>query len=236
MRPRHALLAAVTLAALALAGCSGAGTPAAPATTTTPPAPDNGISAMAPADILTKSLAAVTAAGSVHLTGQVDTDMVDVLASGGNLQLTSTGSDGNLEARLIGTDLYYKGDATFYKMLFPAPQGDQMATTRAGKWVKSSTAKDPQISNVVSLLTPANIVQVLVLAATPTKGATSQINGQPVIELKIASPAGNGSLFIATTGAPVPVQVKLDRLKDPINISYGAAQTIAPPPTVDITA
>jgi hypothetical protein len=236
MRPRHALLAAATIAALSVVGCSGGGSPAAPATSTTTTAPDNGISALAPADMLTKSLAAVTAAGSVHLTGQVNGDTVDVLASGGNLQLTSAGPDGNLDARLIGTDLYVKGDATFYKGLFPAPQGDQLATARADKWVKSSTAKDPQIANVVSLLTPANIVQVIVLAATPTKGATSQVNGQPVIELKIASPAGNGSLFIATTGAPVPVQVKLDRLKDPINISYGGTQTIAPPPTVDVTA
>src|SRR5262249_14636209 len=48
--------------------------------------------------------------------------------------------------------------------------------------------------------------------------------------------AGNGSLFIATTGSPVPVQVKLDRLKDPINISYGGGETIAPPTTGDITA
>src|SRR6516165_8574957 len=97
MRPRHALLAAVTIAALYLAGCSGAGSPATPATTTTPPAPDNGISALAPADILTKSLAAVTSAGSVHLTGQVSSDTVDVLASGGNLQLTTSGPDGNLD-------------------------------------------------------------------------------------------------------------------------------------------
>jgi len=236
MRPRHALLAAATFAALFLVGCSGGDSPAAPATSATTAAPDNGISGLAPADILSKSLAAVTSAGSVHLTGQVNGDTVDVLASGGDLQLTSAGPDGNLEARLIGADLYYKGDAVFYKNLFPAPQGDQLATSRADKWVKSSTAKDPQIGNVVSLLTPANIVQVIVLAATPTTGAASQINGQPVIELKIASPAGNGSLFIATTGSPVPVQVKLDRLKDPINISYGGGQTIAPPTTVDITA
>jgi hypothetical protein len=232
MRTRLALLTAATIAALALAGCGGS-SPSTTPTTTAPP--DNGIAAMAPADILSKSLAALSAAGSAHLTGQVDTSTVDVLESGGNLQITSTGPDGNLEARLIGSDLYYKGDATFYKQLLPAPEGDQMATTRAGKWVKSSAAKDPQVSSVVSLLTPANIVQVIVLAATPTKGAATQVNGQPTIELKITSPAGNGSVFVATTGAPVPVQVKLDREPTPLNITYGAATAITAP-TPDITA
>jgi hypothetical protein len=235
MRMRLALLSAVSIAALSIAGCGGSGGPAASASTpATTAAADNGVSALSATDIMSKSLAALSASGSAHLSGQVSNDTVDVVASGGNLQVTSTGPDGNLEARLIGSDLYYKGDATFYKQLFPAPQGDQLASARAGKWVKSSAAKDPQVSSVVSLLTPANIVQVIVLAATPAKGATTQVNGQPAIEVKITSPAGNGSIFVATTGAPVPLQVKLDRMTSPINIVYGPATTISAP-TPDIT-
>jgi hypothetical protein len=217
-----------------MAGCGVSGSPAAttPASTA---AADNGVSALSATDILSTTLAALSSAGSAELTGMVGNDTVDVLESGGNLRLASTGPDGNLEARLIGSALYYKGDATFYQQLFPAPQGDQMAAARAGKWVKSSAAKDPQVSGVVSLLTPANIVQVIVLAATPTKGAITHINGQPAIELKIASPAGGGSVFVATTGAAVPLQVKLDRLTSPITIVYGPATTISAP-TPDITA
>jgi hypothetical protein len=234
MRMRLALLAVVYVAALPIAGCGGSGSPAATTATSTAAA-DNGVSALPATDIMSKSLAALSSAGSAHLIGMVSNDAVDVLENGGNLHLTSTGPDGNLEARLIGSALYYKGDATFYQQLFPAPQGDQLAAARAGKWVKSSAAKDPQVSGVVSLLTPANIVAVIVLAATPTKGAITEINGQPAIELKIASPAGNGSVFVATTGAAVPLQVKLDRLSSPITIAYGPAATISAP-TPDITA
>lgn len=237
MRPRLAILSAtLAVAALTVAGCSG-GNPTASGSSApaTPTATDNGVSVLAPADILTRTLAALGSAGSAHLVGTIGTAMVDVLASGGNLQVHSSGPDGDLEARLIGSDLYYKGDAAFYRGLFPKPTGDQMAAARAGKWVKSSAAKDPQVSSVIGLLTPTNIVQVIALAATPSKGATTQVGGQPALELKITSPAGNGSVFVATTGAPVPLQIKLDRLPAPIMITCGAPVTISAP-TPDITA
>lgn len=237
MRTRIALLAASSIAALFLAGCGGSGstTPPASAAPTATTAADNGVAAMPAADILTKSLAALSSAGSAHLTGKVDTSTVDVLTSGSNLQIKSTGPDGTLEARLIGTDLYYKGDAAFYKAVFPAPQGDQLATQRADKWVKSSAAKDPQVSNVVSLLNPGNLLQVIVLAAQPTKGAATQVDGKPAIEITFTAPSGSGSIFVATTGAPVPLQVKLQGVDQPIAIGYGDPVTIAPP-TVEITA
>ncbi len=237
MRTRLALLTAVTAAALAITGCSGSGSPAAPTSSapTSATATDNGVSALFAADIVTKTVEAVKDAGSVHLTGTVEGSTVDATESGGNIELKTTGSEGNLEARLIGSDLYYKGDAAFFKNAFPAPQADTLAAQRADKWVKTSAAKDPQVSQVINLLTPANILATLTLAITPTKGATTTVNGQPAIEVKFTSSAASGSLFVATTGAPVTLRITLANTSAPIDLTYGTAATIEAP-TPDITA
>jgi hypothetical protein len=234
MRTRLALLAAIAAAAVALTGCSGSSTPTPGPTTPSPTASDNGVSALAPADIITKSVTALGDAASIHLTGTVNGSTVDATVTGGNVSIKSSGPDGNLEARLIGTDLYYKGDTAFYKGVFPADQADALAAQRAGKWVKTSAAKDQDVASVVRLLRPENIVAALALAITPTKGAATTINGQPAIEIPFTSAAFNGSIFVATTGAPLPLQIKLAGSPGPINFDYGAQPAIEAP-TPDFT-
>ena len=44
-------------------------------------------------------------------------------------------------------------------------------------------------------------------SGTVTKGATTKINGQSVIELKQAQKLYTGSLYIATTGQPYPIKL-----------------------------
>ena len=144
MRAARYVIPFAIVAAL-VAGCDSKGkggtvTPTTPAAVLT----DNGVAAMTAQQILEKAMTALKAAKSVHIKGDIKTD--DGVIS---LDLTLTDTkDGvgtmsmagqKVELTKIGTDIYMKADAEFWKQ-FAGDQGGVIATLLAGKYLKATTS------------------------------------------------------------------------------------------------
>ncbi len=151
---RSVRIAATAAVAIALVG--GCGTSSTPGSATpgtddaARSAPDNGVAALAPTEILAKAQAALPKVSSVHVTGAGKSDGqtfgLDVKIKGtegaaGSLSLP-IGSEGSsttvkVDFIVIGTDAYIKGDDEFWKAF--APSNPQPVSALKGKWLKSST-------------------------------------------------------------------------------------------------
>jgi len=181
---------ALTLALLA--GCGGAA--------------QEGIEAKTPAQILAASQVAAEAAGSVHVAGAIlnggspITLDLSLLAGGGaSGRLSQNGVA--FEVIRTGNVIYLKGSEALYRQL----AGPSTARLLAGRWVKVPVDG----KNFQSL---AALTELRTLVATTfanhgvlEKGSLTTIDGQSVIA--IAERGGDGTIYVATTGLPYPVQV-----------------------------
>jgi hypothetical protein len=204
MRVRLALIPLVAAAAL-LAGCATANPPATPPTSTGPV--DNGVSALAPADIVTKMQTALAAAKSFHMTGSATDngqkvnfdlkfsgkDFVGTIDLGGAIKLDVIG---------IGTDVYIKAPNDFWASQLPAGQAQAVLTLIQGKYVKLD-AKNANVAPLVDPFRPENMTKP---EGDVTKGDTKTIDGKPAIGL--VDSKGGGKLYVATTGDPVPLSIE----------------------------
>jgi hypothetical protein len=190
--PLAGLLLALT--ALAIGGCGSSSSSG------------NGVSSKSPSEILAASKAAADAASSVHVAGTLTSSGTPVtlnlsLASGhgGRGQI----SQGSLSFELIvlGDTIYIKGSPAFYSHF----GGAAAAQLFQGKWLKAPVSGGELGS--LAALTDFNklLDQALASQGALVKGATTTVAGQPVIELHDTS--HNGSLFVATTGKPYPIEI-----------------------------
>ena len=201
MRVRLALIPLVAAAAL-LAGCATA-TPT-PTPTSTGPA-DNGVSALAPADMLAKTQAALAAAKSYHVVGTLTESGqkvgFDLRFSGKDVTGTIDAGVFKLEVIGVGNDVYLKAPDAFWSSQIPAAQASTFLALIKGKYVKvdSNNATYAELSQSFK---PENMVK-----PTPplTKGDTKTIDGQPAVA--IVDKTG-GKVYIATTGEPVPLSIE----------------------------
>jgi hypothetical protein len=203
MRVRLALIPLVAAAAL-LAGCATA-TPPATTPTSTGPA-DNGVSALAPADILTKAQAALAAAKSFHMVGTTTDNgqkvAVDLKYSGKDAAGTVDVGAVKIEIISVGTDVYLKAPDDFWSSQIPAAQASTLLALIKGKYVKVDS-KNASVASLVDPLRPENLLKP---DGTVTKGDTKTIDGAPAIALVDSS--DNSKLYIATTGDPVPLSIE----------------------------
>ena len=204
MRVRLALIPLVAAAAL-LAGCQTA-TPPATAPTSTGPA-DNGVSALAPADIVTKMQSALASAKSFHMTGSF-TDSgqkvdFDLKFSGKDFVGTiDLGSGIKLDVIGVGTDIYIKAPDDFWASQLPAAQASTILALIKGKYVKLDS-KNASIAALVDPFRPENMTKP---EGDVTKGDTKTIDGKPAIGL--VDSKGGGKLYVATTGDPLPLSIE----------------------------
>lgn len=188
------LLPALLLLILAIGGCGSSSSSG------------NGVASKSANEILAAAKTAAKSASSVHVTGSLQSNGTPItldldLASGhgGRGQI----SQGSLSFSLIviGDTIYIKGSPAFYSHF----GGSAAAQLFQGKWLKAPVSG----GELGSLATLANFGQLLgqTLAShgTLAKGPTSTVAGTPVIELHDTS--NNGSLFVATTGQPYPIQI-----------------------------
>lgn len=184
----------LVLVTLAIAGCGSSSSSG------------NSVSSKSATEILAASKAAADSASSVHVVGTLTNNGTPItlnlhLASGkgGRGQI----SQGSLAFELIvvGDTLYIKGSPAFYSHF----GGAAAAQLFQGKWLKAPVSGG-ELGSLAALTNFSKLLdQTLTTHDTLAKGATKTIAGQPAIELRDSTQ--NGSLFIATTGKPYPVEI-----------------------------
>jgi hypothetical protein len=199
------------LATVLLSACggSGGGGPA-----------DNG-EASRPADqILRDSVAALRGAESVHMYGEVPSGAgAETLAMdlhynrSGNLQGTITLGTVPAGVVITGGRTYLKGRALFAKF-----GGDQAAAVIGDHWVVVPGGSGPGSDIIQGLATFTDFNKLADLFASPaggavTKGATSTVDGSAVVALRDT----DGTLYVATTGKPYPIELKPDAARQALH-------------------
>lgn len=166
----------------------------------------NGVDAKAPDAIVTASRQAADTASSVHLSGSIAAtgapttfDLNLVKATGGSGTLSVNGVSFDLIR--IGSTIYVKGSAAFYKKFSGAA-----AALLNGKWLKGAST-----SGSFAAIGPFTDLTGFVdkaLANQPgqklTKGGSATIGTQKVVEVKDTN---GGTLSVASTGQPFPVRI-----------------------------
>ncbi len=206
-----ATLAVLTLTAggLAVAGCGGDSTPAA-SSTSAPAAADNGVGALTATEILKKASEAAAKADSVTIKGAITQGGETI---GLNLAVARNAADGTItikgadvQLRLVGGTLFMKAQKEFWSAL--GSQGDAISALVADKWfsVPLDSTKDASgLSSFGQFADKDGLFQSLLSTdEVVTVKGTSEVNGQPVVLLS----SKKGTLAIATTGEPYPIQIK----------------------------
>jgi hypothetical protein len=252
VRPFRVLLA-VSAAALVAAACSddsspdAAGTPSSSAPS--PAASSSGsssgaIAALPATEIVTRAKAAFKAATSVHVTGGgtsgQDAFKVDMrYTADGKASGTVDNGGQTVELRRVGQVVYIKASKAFWS----SAGGTKAATLFGDKYVKAPVS-DQRVASIVSLTDKGSFIDsALATTGAITKGATKTVNGSPAIALSIKDSTGGSTLYVATSGQPLPLEAlpqsggtdtgKVDFL------DYGAPVDVQVPPaaqTVDVNA
>jgi hypothetical protein len=195
-------LAALAFAALLLAGCGGGSSSSSSSSASA----GNGVADKSPADILAATKVASDAASTVHVSGSIVSDgspitldMNLLAGKGGRGQLSESGLA--FELIQVGKTVYIKGSNAFYKHI----GGNAAAQLLEGKWLKAP-ASDADFASLSQLTDLRQLVdQTLASHGTLTKAGTSTVAGQKVVG--ITDKAKGGTLYIAATGQPYPVEI-----------------------------
>ena len=189
------ILTLLSAIAIAIAGCGGSSSSSG-----------NGIADKSPSEILAATKVAGDAAKTVHVSGSlvsggtpITLDMSLLAGKGGRGKLSQNGL--SFELIQVGGTVYIKGSPAFYKSI----GGNAAAQLLQGKWLKASASSSDFAS--LSQLTDLRqlIDQTLADHGALTKGGTTTINGQKVVG--ITDKSKGGTLYIAATGKPYPVQI-----------------------------
>ena len=213
-------LAVVTLTAggLGLAGCGGDSTPAgtassaATATTGTTAAADNGIASLSGSEILAKANAAAKAATSVTVVGTVpqggsDSVSIDMAIGKDVADGTITVKNVTVQIRLTGGKTYINAPAALFNKM-GGDAGKVAGGVLGGKWfeVPSTGSVADSFKGLENIANKDTLFSSLLSASkSPTVKGTDTVLGQPAVIL--TGPNG-GTLAVATTGEPYPLQVK----------------------------
>ena len=250
---RRIAAGAAALAILAgggvLAGCgsssdssAGAATTAATGTTAAP----NGIEDKSAQEILDTSLAAANKATSVTVKGDITQDGQKVAL---DLQVGQEAAQGSITAQGIEVQIKVLAGKTYFKLSGDAfakiaGQGDSPEVAKAissllgDKWLVADGGESAgQLSALGQFGQKDELLKgVLTPDGEVTVEGSSQVNGQPVILLK--STDGTGTVAIATTGEPYPLQIKGSEGADSGQIDFtdwnATVNVTAPPDVLDI--
>jgi hypothetical protein len=178
---------------------------------------------------------AANQAGSVHavtsipVQGETATYVNDTGTDSGTQTVTLGPAE--VSARAVDGVAYVNANASAITGLF---QGSAAAAQQfAGKWL-SFPSSSPAYRSIVETLTLPSFLQQVTPAGSVTKLGSSVVEGQSVIGLRGALPGGfTGTLYVATSGAPVPVE---EAMQTPNGITtivfshWGEAVNVSAPP------
>src|SRR3954454_15204785 len=191
---RTALLA-VLLAALALAGCGGSSSSSG-----------NGLESKSAKEILEATKSAASTATSVHIRGSIVTegkpialDMQLLRGKGGKGTISQEGF--RIQLVQTGGAVYINGSAAFYKHV----SGSAAAALLQGKWLKAP-ANSGELASLAELTDLGKLIDTaLATHGSLSKGDSATIQGQKAIPLKDTTKGG--TLYVAATGKPFPLQL-----------------------------
>lgn len=222
--PRYARAAAIAAAAaaccLAAAGCGSSGS-------------SDPLSGMSAKQVATKAIADLKSAPSFTIAGSGPDDGQTVsinLGFKGGKDCTGTvgeGSEGSLALVVIGSTVYLKPDATFWKAV-AGSEGATMSKQLAGKYIEAPASN----SNVSSLAGICNVDTLTSQMNIPTdvaKGALTTVSGQQALTL--TDKAKDATMYVSDTASPRILKVvsKQSGNSGQFTITYGVPATITAP-------
>jgi hypothetical protein len=244
---------ALSATALVVAACgddstSGSGTPAgaagSPSASASASPSGSSLTALSGTQILAKAKTAFQQAETVRLKGGGSTEgenfQID-MSYGQDKALGTVSSSGQrIELRRIGKTVYLKADKAFWTR----SAGAAAAELLGDKYLKAPVTDQ----RVASLATFTDKDQFAGEVLDPdsnelTKGPEKEIRGTPAIAL-IDKSADGGTLYVATSGEPVPLQITPEGAKTGDTsgsldfLDYGKSFDVAVPPaaqTIDVT-
>jgi hypothetical protein len=167
---------------------------------------DNGVASKSPAEIFAAAKTVADSASAVRVSGSTATagtpitlDLRLVAGRGGRGRIAENGLSFEL-IQLEGT-IYISGSTAFYTHF----AGAAAAKLLQGKWLKAPATN----SSFAGLSGLTELRKLLDAALATNNGAvvktgTSTVNGQAAVGVK---DAGNGTLYVATTGQPYPLKI-----------------------------
>jgi hypothetical protein len=184
-----------------LSGCGGGSSSSSSSSSS------NGVADKSPADILAATKVAADAAKTVHVSGSIVSDGAPITldmnllaGKGGRGQLSENGLA--FELIQVGRTVYIKGSQAFYKKI----GGTAAAQLLQGKWLKAP-ASNSDFASLSQLTDLRQLVDQTLSnqGSSLKKLGTSTVAGQKVVG--ISDKARGGTLYIAATGQPYPIQI-----------------------------
>lgn len=166
-----------------------------------------GIASKSPAQILAASRAAALSSSSVRVVSRASqgrlTVTIQMEASRGSGRASLSLLGLSYEAIRIGSTLYLKGNKAFTRQLARITH----RKLTPGTWLKAP-ADAPQLSSFAALTKlHAELTLLLSNDYPTTRGPMTKLNGQHAVELTQTAKLFTGSLYIATTGKPYPIEL-----------------------------
>jgi hypothetical protein len=166
---------------------------------------DNGIALKSPNQIASSVTNATSTVKSVHVSGSIRNsgtpitlDLNLVAGKGGGGQMSQNGL--SFQIISVGQEVYLKGSSAFWRHF----GGAAAAQLFNGKWLRApATGQFASIAELTNLQLLFN--RLLSTHGTLAKGGTSTVAGQKV--LAVNDTTQGGTLYIATTGKPYPVEI-----------------------------
>jgi hypothetical protein len=197
-----ALLLAATFAACGGSDSSSDSSSSSSASTSTQTtAADNGVADKSADEILADATAAAKAASAVHIAGGVGGVELDLtLVRGEGARGTIAQGANEFEIVSVGDAVYLKGSPDFYRQI-----GGEAAVTLLGdRWLRvpaggADFGSFAQLTDMGKLLDQALAPE----GSTVSKGEVEDAGGQPAVPLT----SDRGTLFVAATGEPYPLQI-----------------------------
>ena len=226
MRRRlHAALLPAAVLALALAGCGG-GDDAKTPVAAKPPV-TNGVDKLPATEILAKTKAAALAASSVHYTGGMDSDgqsvKFDVRASqvgDGQGDITFAGISFSMLRK--GSDVFFKGDDSFYKQFSGAAGEAEAVKMLKGKYLKGS-ATDAKWSGLSSFTDSDDFLRSMFeeddKTAKYSVGEKKDVGGVAAVSI-VQSGKNPGVMWVSLVGEPLPLRIEGGTGKDEGSLTF----------------
>ena len=170
--------------------------------------PSNGVETKSADEIVIAAANAVGSAKSVHVAGNVmnrgsriTLDLNLVNGKGGQGSMAQNGL--SFQVVTVGNEVYIKGTIAFWQKF----AGNAAAQLLWGKWIKAPAGG--QLATLAALATLTDLRklfdQILASHGRLAKGSITTVRAQRVIAVK--DPANGGTLYVATTGRPYPIEV-----------------------------
>ncbi len=230
MRPRLVSLAGLVLSSVlatgVLTGCGSS-------------SKGNGVAAKTPTEIVAGAKILADAASSVHVKGSIvgsgspiTFNLYLVGSRGGRGQVSQNGLSFEV-IRIHGT-VFIKGSTAFYRHV----AGATAAQLLQGRWLKAP-ASSGGLASLASLTDLRQLLNTTLAAhGALVKGANTTVDGRKVLGL--TDTAKGGTLYVATTGPPYPIELTAGGAKAARIVfdDWNAIVAVTPPApanTLDIT-